>query len=242
MAYSRRAAVERKARLYPHRIEFAGADAGAASRGTPTRLPLTEGEPPSRMPHFLDCIASGARPAHRLGPKDCGCCGLARASQSLKPAPTAKAEDPAPAYPGVINSFLAFIDPPCENRCGNADLAFRAISLPHTRIGRDCSLGQNVMAGPDVTIGDSCKIRTTCRSTKALRLEDGVFCGPSCVFTMSTTRAPKSSARMSFRPTLVKTRRDRSAPMRDRLRRTIGRIRFYRGGRRRDRRCAAPTR
>jgi UDP-2-acetamido-3-amino-2,3-dideoxy-glucuronate N-acetyltransferase len=55
--------------------------------------------------------------------------------------------------------------------------------LPGTHIGEDCVLGQNVMAGPDVTIGDRCKIQNNVALYKGVHLEDGVFCGPSCVFT-----------------------------------------------------------
>ncbi len=55
--------------------------------------------------------------------------------------------------------------------------------LTGTKIGQDCVLGQNVMAGPDVTIGDRCKIQNNVALYKGVHLEDGVFCGPSCVFT-----------------------------------------------------------
>jgi len=62
--------------------------------------------------------------------------------------------------------------------------------LPGTRIGRNCSLGQNVMAGPDVTIGDGCKIQNNVSLYKGVTLEDDVFVGPSAVFTnVNTPRA-----------------------------------------------------
>lgn len=59
--------------------------------------------------------------------------------------------------------------------------------LSGTRIGARCSFGQNVMAGPDVTIGDDCKIQNNVSLYKGVILEDGVFCGPSMVFTNVTT-------------------------------------------------------
>jgi UDP-2-acetamido-3-amino-2,3-dideoxy-glucuronate N-acetyltransferase len=55
--------------------------------------------------------------------------------------------------------------------------------LAGTRVGRNCILGQNVMAGPDVTIGDGCKIQNNVALYKGVWLADDVFCGPSCVFT-----------------------------------------------------------
>ena len=55
--------------------------------------------------------------------------------------------------------------------------------LPGTRIGANCVLGQNVMAGPHVTIGDGCKVQNNVALYKGVTLEQDVFCGPSCVFT-----------------------------------------------------------
>src|SRR3546814_16589184 len=39
------------------------------------------------------------------------------------------------------------------------------------------------MAGPNVRIGDNCKIQNNVALYKGVELADGVFCGPSCVFT-----------------------------------------------------------
>ena len=53
--------------------------------------------------------------------------------------------------------------------------------LANSVIGEDCILGQNVMVGPDVSIGNHCKIQNNVSIYKGITLEDGVFCGPSCV-------------------------------------------------------------
>ena len=55
--------------------------------------------------------------------------------------------------------------------------------LPNSRIGENCNIGQNVVIGPDVTIGKQCKIQNNVSVYKGVTLEDGVFCGPSMVFT-----------------------------------------------------------
>ncbi|MEQ8667345.1 MAG: acyltransferase [Rhodospirillales bacterium] len=55
--------------------------------------------------------------------------------------------------------------------------------LAGTRIGENCVLGQNVMAGPDVRIGDGCKIQNNVSLYAGVDLDRDVFCGPSCVFT-----------------------------------------------------------
>ena len=50
-------------------------------------------------------------------------------------------------------------------------------------IGSDVSLGQNVFIGNKVKIGDKCKIQNNVSVYDNVYLEEGVFCGPSMVFT-----------------------------------------------------------
>ena len=50
-------------------------------------------------------------------------------------------------------------------------------------IGRGVSLGQNVFVGNRVIIGDHCKIQNNVSVYDNVTLEEGVFCGPSMVFT-----------------------------------------------------------
>lgn len=72
-------------------------------------------------------------------------------------------------------------------------------------IGRDCSIGQNVMIGPDVEIGDACKIQNNVSLYKGVMLEDGVFCGPSCVFTNVINPRATVARKDEFRQTIVRT-------------------------------------
>jgi UDP-2-acetamido-3-amino-2,3-dideoxy-glucuronate N-acetyltransferase len=51
------------------------------------------------------------------------------------------------------------------------------------KIGKDVSLGQNVFVGNKVAIGDKCKIQNNVSIYDNVMLEEGVFCGPSMVFT-----------------------------------------------------------
>ncbi|MBO2586076.1 acyltransferase [Shewanella algae] len=51
------------------------------------------------------------------------------------------------------------------------------------RIGKGVSLGQNVFVGNKVTIGDRCKIQNNVSVYDNVHLDEGVFCGPSMVFT-----------------------------------------------------------
>jgi UDP-2-acetamido-3-amino-2,3-dideoxy-glucuronate N-acetyltransferase len=55
--------------------------------------------------------------------------------------------------------------------------------LEAASIGVGCNIGQNVMIGAGVVVGDRCKIQNNVSIYPGVTLEDGVFCGPSCVFT-----------------------------------------------------------
>ncbi|MBK3432043.1 N-acetyltransferase [Pseudomonas fluorescens] len=50
-------------------------------------------------------------------------------------------------------------------------------------IGEGVSLGQNVFVGNKVVIGNHCKIQNNVSVYDNVTLEEGVFCGPSMVFT-----------------------------------------------------------
>ena len=47
------------------------------------------------------------------------------------------------------------------------------------KIGKLCSLGQNVFIGNDVVIGNNVKIQNNVSVYDAVTIEDDVFCGPS---------------------------------------------------------------
>ena len=51
------------------------------------------------------------------------------------------------------------------------------------KIGSGVSLGQNVFVANNVRIGDRCKIQNNVSVYDNVHLEEGVFCGPSMVFT-----------------------------------------------------------
>lgn len=76
--------------------------------------------------------------------------------------------------------------------------------LANCVIGAGCNIGQNVMIGPGVTIGNRCKIQNNVSVYPGVTLEDGVFCGPSCVFTNVLTPRAEIERKDEFLPTLVK--------------------------------------
>jgi UDP-2-acetamido-3-amino-2,3-dideoxy-glucuronate N-acetyltransferase len=72
------------------------------------------------------------------------------------------------------------------------------------RIGRDVSLGQNVFVGNKVLIGDRCKIQNNVSVYDNVTLEEGVFCGPSMVFTNVYNPRSMIERKDQYRDTVVK--------------------------------------
>lgn len=72
------------------------------------------------------------------------------------------------------------------------------------RIGKDVSLGQNVFVGNKVSIGDKCKIQNNVSVYDNVTLEEGVFCGPSMVFTNVYNPRSLIERKNEYRDTLVK--------------------------------------
>ena len=104
---------------------------------------------------------------------------------------------------GTFVHESAYVD--ADTRIGaNTKIWHFAHILSGTTIGENCSLGQNVMAGPDVTIGNGCKIQNNVALYKGVELEDGVFCGPSMVFTNVTTPRAEVNRREEYAPTPVR--------------------------------------
>ena len=76
--------------------------------------------------------------------------------------------------------------------------------MPEARIGQNCTLGQNVFVGKGVVIGNHVKLQNNVSVFAGVTLEDGVFCGPSMVFT--NVRNPRSEIERKdeFLPTIVR--------------------------------------
>jgi len=72
------------------------------------------------------------------------------------------------------------------------------------KIGKGVSLGQNVFVGNKVTIGDRCKVQNNVSVYDNVILEEGVFCGPSMVFTNVYNPRALIERKDQYRDTLVK--------------------------------------
>lgn len=103
------------------------------------------------------------------------------------------------------NAFIhesAYVDQPSTIGAGTKIWHFCHI-LPDTEIGENCVLGQNVVVGPNVRVGNNCKIQNNVSLYKGVELADGVFCGPSCVFTNVLTPRAEVERKDEFGPTPV---------------------------------------
>ena len=72
------------------------------------------------------------------------------------------------------------------------------------RIGAGVSLGQGVFVGNRVTIGDRCKVQNNVSVYDNVTLEEGVFCGPSMVFTNVHNPRALVERKDEYRDTLVR--------------------------------------
>lgn len=71
-------------------------------------------------------------------------------------------------------------------------------------IGKGCNIGQNVVISPGVALGDGVKIQNNVSVYTGVVCEDGVFLGPSCVFTNVINPRAFIERKSEYRKTTVK--------------------------------------
>jgi UDP-2-acetamido-3-amino-2,3-dideoxy-glucuronate N-acetyltransferase len=72
------------------------------------------------------------------------------------------------------------------------------------KIGSGVSLGQNVFVGNKAVIGDRCKVQNNVSIYDNVTLEEGVFCGPSMVFTNVYNPRALIERKNEYKDTLIK--------------------------------------
>ena len=197
---------ESKLVLYRHRIDWRdGRPEPVRATGDPVGVEPSE---PLQLEcrHFLESMANG-RPPRTDGREGLRVLRVLHAAEQAMldhaPRPAhAGPSRPTASFRGAFVHESSYVDPGCEIGEGTRVWHFSHV-LSGSTIGTNCTLGQNVVVGPDVRVGDNCKIQNNVSVYKGVTLEDGVFCGPSCVFTNVANPRSEVDRRDSFLPTVV---------------------------------------
>ncbi len=165
-------------RLFFHRITTRWLDGKAPHLSldkVPEALALDPGEPLTlELQHFLACIEGRESPRTSAETSFLAIALAEKLYRQIRP-------EAAPTLPYFVHP-TALVDEDVEIGQGTKIWHFSHI-LRGSRIGKNCVLGQNVVVGPFVKVGNNCKIQNNVSLYYGVELEDGVLCGPSCVFT-----------------------------------------------------------
>jgi len=192
-----------KLRLYPHSIDWKN-HMPVPNKADAQVIPLDMCEPlRAECQHFLQCMRNGQTPSTD-GHEGLRVLRVLQGCQdAMSRATLRKATSfpqPKPAYSVHQSSF---VDDNVQIGEGTTIWHFSHV-LKNCTIGRDCRIGQNVVIGPNVVIGSGVKIQNNVSVYEGVTLENGVFCGPSMVFTNVIN--PRSEIRRmdELRSTLVR--------------------------------------
>jgi UDP-2-acetamido-3-amino-2,3-dideoxy-glucuronate N-acetyltransferase len=198
---------EDKLLLYPHEIRWKEY-APVASKANPERVEIDRKEPLRiECEHFLHSISTGSRPLTD-GKEGLRVLRVLNAGQrSLDGFTGGKTFDKVRRFEGEKKEPY-FVHPTAvldgEVTIGQDTKIWHfSHILSGSRIGKGCNLGQNVVIGPEATVGDHCKIQNNVSVYKGVTLEEGVFCGPSMVFTNVINPRAEIRKMDQIRPTLV---------------------------------------
>jgi len=174
---------EDKLLLYPHEIRWE-ANIPVPGKAEAEHVNIPEAEPLRvECEHFLKCIADGQTPRTdgREGLRVLRVLNAAQLSldggnKVCLPLEETASSDAYFVHETSVIDKNVFIDD------GTKIWHFSHV-LSGSHIGKNCNIGQNAVIGPDVIIGNNCKIQNNVSVYTGVSLEDGVFCGPSMVFT-----------------------------------------------------------
>ncbi len=223
---------EDKLLLYPHRIEWKD-HLPVPDKKEAERVVVDKKEPlREECLHFVNCVRENIRPITD-GEEALRVLRVLQACQeSLEQGgkPVSIKKTAAIPYRADVQAHeTAVIDAGCEVGAGTKIWHFSHV-IKGSKIGRDCNIGQNVVIGPDVTIGNKVKIQNNVSVYAGVTLENGVFCGPSMVFTNVYNPRSYISRKDEIRTTLVKEGATLGANCTILCGHTIGRFAFVGAG------------
>lgn len=202
--------------LYAHEIKWQD-NVPVPAKAEPEKLDIPQAEPLRvECQQFLECMTNGKQPLTD-GREGLKVLKILNASQrsldengrkiALDAHQVSKDKDSSlvtrhPSQPYYVHP-TAIVDEKVTIGDGTKVWHFTHV-LSGSKIGKGCNIGQNVVIGPDVTMGNNCKLQNNVSVYKGVTLDDGVFCGPSMVFT--NVYNPRAEIRKmdQARPTLVK--------------------------------------
>ena len=202
--------------LYPHQIQWKN-HMPVPTKGDPESVDIPEEEPlRQECLHFLECMSDSQEPitdgweglkvlnilnASQASLNACGKkINLKIGAEGSRVGGTSASNYAAPEY---FVHPTAVIDENVTVGLGSKIWHFAHI-LSGSKEGEKCNLGQNVMVGPDVIIGKNWKLQNNVSVYQGVTLEDGVFCGPSMVFTNIYNPRAEIRKMDQLRPTRVK--------------------------------------
>ena len=97
----------------------------------------------------------------------------------------------------------SYVDEGCQIGEGTKIWHFSHI-MKDCVIGKRCNIGQNVVISPGVVLGEGVKIQNNVSVYTGVVCEDGVFLGPSCVFTNVINPRSFIERKSEYRKTTVK--------------------------------------
>jgi UDP-2-acetamido-3-amino-2,3-dideoxy-glucuronate N-acetyltransferase len=97
----------------------------------------------------------------------------------------------------------SYVDDPVNIGSGTKIWHFSHI-MKDCEIGENCNIGQNVVVSPGVRLGNTVKIQNNVSIYTGVICEDGVFLGPSCVFTNVINPRSFIERKSEYRQTLLK--------------------------------------
>ena len=223
---------EDKLLLYPHRIEWKN-HLPVPDKKEAEKVPVDNKEPlREECLHFVNCIKENLQPKTD-GHEALRVLRVLQACQeSLEQGgkPVSVEKRSKAGYGSDIKVHeTAVIDPGCEVGSGTKIWHFSHV-IKGSSIGRECNIGQNVVIGPDVTIGNRVKIQNNVSVYPGVTLEDGVFCGPSMVFTNVYNPRSYIPRKREIQHTLVKEGATLGANCTILCGHTIGRFAFVGAG------------